>query len=74
MEPECGYRYYVKSDLMDDWKEVSRADFIMYERRAGFRPKGGGENKLATAGFTSSRASMSGRVVPEPLPDQPERE
>lgn len=45
-------RYWLKVGD-GDWYQTDRDGFIRGERRAGFFPKGGGNN-VATAGFSSS--------------------
>jgi len=43
------------------WQEVTERDYILAERGAGFRPKGGGEDTVAAAAFWSG--SLKGKVV-----------
>ena len=51
------------------WQEVTKRDFIRAERGAGFRPKGGGEDTVATFSFeTGSLKGLTvyaGGVLPE---------
>jgi hypothetical protein len=42
------------------WTEVTRADFVRHERIAGFYPKSGDPNGIATAAF--SNETISGQV------------
>ena len=52
-------KYFLKADFMDEYKEVTKEQFIQAERSAGFRPKGGGDG-VATGGF--SGGGVSGKV------------
>ena len=42
------------------WQEVTKEDFVLAERSAGFRPRGGGDG-MATAGFTSG--ALQGKIA-----------
>ena len=52
-------KYYLKADFMDEYKEVSKQEFIQAEQNAGFRSKFG-RNHLATGGFGSG--GISGKI------------
>lgn len=55
-----GDRYYLKASWQTDWEEVSREQFITAERNAGFYPKNGDPETLATSGFTAS--NIAGKI------------
>jgi len=46
-------RYFLKYDDKP-WEEVDRIQWLAAERAAGFRPKSGNPDDLATGGFGSS--------------------
>jgi len=52
-------KYYLKADFMDDYKEVSKQEFIRAEQSAGFNSKFG-VNHLATGGFCGG--GVSGKI------------
>ncbi len=54
-------KYFLKGDWEEDWKEVTKEEFINAERAAGFRPKSG--DGVATGGFGGN--GVSGRVEGE---------
>ncbi|MHA1170222.1 MAG: hypothetical protein ACTSRU_20535 [Candidatus Hodarchaeales archaeon] len=56
-------KYFLKADHEENWKEVTKAQFINAERNAGFRPKDG--DGVATGGFGGN--GMNGKV--ENVPD-----
>lgn len=61
-------KYFVKEGSSPE-KEVGRAEYITAERRAGFRPKSGKPDDIATGGFSSHPKhgpKLSGRVEYEP--------
>jgi len=53
-------KYYLRGCWEKDCKEVSKEQYIQAERAAGFYPKSGGKNDIATAGF--SNGTITGRV------------
>jgi hypothetical protein len=54
-------RYFLKFDgIPNSEKEVTKEQFIKAERGAGFRPKSGNPNDVATGGF--GNGSISGEV------------
>jgi hypothetical protein len=54
------YTYYLKADFQKEYQEVTREEFIMAERNAGFSPKYGGDG-LATGGFCGG--GVSGKIA-----------
>ena len=61
-------KYFIKCDGFGE-KEVTKDEYIKFERQAGFRPKFG--YGVATGGFSSG--AISGRVEYNSLqPSQPE--
>jgi len=52
-------KYYLKADFMDNYKEVSKQEFINAEQLAGFHSKFG-QDHLATGGF--SGGGVSGKI------------
>ena len=52
-------KYYLKADFMNDYKEVSKQEFIQAEQSAGFHSKFG-QDHLATGGF--SGGGVSGKI------------
>ncbi len=55
------HRFFVKDGPHSKWVEVDADGFKAAERRAGFRPKGGGDG-FATGGFGSS-VSGEGKII-----------
>jgi hypothetical protein len=53
-------RYFLKAPFVDKWTCVTKEEFMKAERRAGFRPKGGGDG-LTTAGFSSGEG-IEGKI------------
>ena len=52
------YRYYLKTDWQPNWTEVTKEQFVMAERQAGFR--GWNDTEPCTAGF--SGGGVSGKI------------
>jgi len=46
-------KYFIKSFLNEDYKEVTKEEYVKVERLAGFRSKFG-PNEIATAAFSGS--------------------
>lgn len=69
------HRYFLKADHQTSWDEVTKEQWVMAERNAGFRPKlwSGDPNYMttcATGGF--SGGGVSGKIeysVPRPIED-----
>ncbi len=53
-------KYFLKHPVLGE-KEVTREEFIAAEREAGYSPKSGNPNDLATGGF-GSRFGMTGSI------------
>lgn len=53
-------RYFLHAEGTP-WSEVERTAFLRAERAAGFRPKSGEPDELATSGFSGH--GVSGRIV-----------
>jgi len=56
-------RYFLKGDWEEEYREVTKEQFIDAERAAGFHSKFGSDS-VATAGF--SGGGISGRIEPDP--------
>ena len=57
-------KYFLRGEWQDEWREVTRQQFVTAERAAGFRPKFG--DGLATGGFTGGGVSGKIKYVADP--------
>lgn len=55
-------KYYLADSYEDEWVEVTKEEYVMAERAAGFFNTMGRPDEPATAGFSSSNYHKVGRL------------